>query len=67
MPSEDRLALEMAANEDVERRAMAGELAELREAWREAEEIAQIADDMFVADALEEFKREYVLQIEAQG
>jgi hypothetical protein len=40
----DRLALEMAANEDVERRALEGELAELEAAWREAEEIARIAD-----------------------
>ena len=40
----DRLALEMAANEDVERRALEGELAELEAAWREAEEIAAIAD-----------------------
>jgi hypothetical protein len=40
----DRLALEMAANEDVERRALEGELSELEAAWREAEEIAAIAD-----------------------
>ena len=40
----DRLALEMAANEDAERRALKGELAQLEEAWREAEEIAAIAD-----------------------
>lgn len=40
----DRLALEMAANEDTERRALRGELAQLEEAWREAEEIAAIAD-----------------------
>lgn len=40
----DRLALEMAANEDAERRALESELSELQEAWREAEEIAAIAD-----------------------
>jgi hypothetical protein len=44
----DRLALEMALHEETERRAMAGELAELERAWRDAEEIAAIADDMFV-------------------
>lgn len=44
----DRLALEMALHEDAERRAIAGELAELEHAWRDAEEIAAIADDMFV-------------------
>lgn len=43
---EDRLALEMAANEDAERKALRGELAQLREAWREAEEIAAIADTL---------------------
>jgi hypothetical protein len=46
LPIVDRLALEMAANEDSERRAMEGELAELQAAWREAEEIAAIADNL---------------------
>jgi hypothetical protein len=46
LPLVDRLALEMAANEDVERRAMQGELSELEAAWREAEEIAAIADEL---------------------
>lgn len=46
LPDVDRLALEMAANEDAERRALEGELAPLREAWREAEEIAAIADHL---------------------
>jgi hypothetical protein len=47
LPVEDRLALEMAANEDTERRALEGELEELEAAWREAEEIAAIADSLF--------------------
>lgn len=47
LPMVDRLALEMAANEDSERRAMEGELTELEAAWREAEEIAAIADTLF--------------------
>jgi hypothetical protein len=38
------LAFEMALNEDAERRALEGELAALEAAWREAEEIAAIAD-----------------------
>jgi len=42
----DRLALEMAANEDTERRALEGQLAELEAAWRDAEEIAAIADTL---------------------
>jgi hypothetical protein len=47
LPLVDRLALEMAANEDTERRAMEGELAGLAAAWRDAEEIAAIADGLF--------------------
>jgi hypothetical protein len=47
LPLPDRLALEMAANEDAERRALEGELSALRAAWRGAEEIAAIADGMF--------------------
>jgi hypothetical protein len=38
------LALEMALHEETERRAMEGELAALTEMWRQAEEIAAIAD-----------------------
>lgn len=67
LPSANRLALEMAANEDAERRALTGELDDLREAWREAEEIAAIADDLFVDDTLEEFKRQYYLRLQAEG
>jgi hypothetical protein len=44
----DRLGLEMALHEEAERRAMAGELALLELAWRDAEEIAAIADDLFL-------------------
>ena len=48
----DRLAIEMALQEDAERRAMEGELSELERAWREAEEIAAIADDLLVPAAV---------------
>jgi hypothetical protein len=51
VPLVDRLALEMAAHEDAERRALEGELAELEAAWRDAEEIAAIADGLFPAPA----------------
>ena len=44
----DRLGLEMALHEDAERRAMAGELALLEVAWRDAEEVAAISDDMLL-------------------
>jgi hypothetical protein len=40
----EALALEMALSEEAERRALEGELAGLAAAWREAEEIARIAD-----------------------
>ena len=40
----DRLALEMAMHEETERRVLEGELAALEDEWREAEEIAAIAD-----------------------
>ncbi len=49
-PPEIRLALEMAANEAAERAALEGELALLEQAWREAEEIAAIADDLLLPD-----------------
>jgi len=47
-----RLALEMALHEEQERRALEGELTMLEAAWREAEEIAAIADDMFVTPSV---------------
>jgi len=43
-----RLALEMAAHEDTERLALKGELRALEAAWRSAEEIAAIADDLLL-------------------
>jgi hypothetical protein len=61
MPEETRLALEMISHEDAERRALEGELHVLEEAWRQAEEIAALADDMFlpedVSRRLSEMKR----------
>jgi hypothetical protein len=47
-----RLALEMAAHEEQERRALEGELHELETAWRRAEEIAAIADDLLLPERL---------------
>ena len=40
----------MALHEEAERRAIEGELAELERAWREAEEIAGIADSLLLPD-----------------
>lgn len=45
-PSWLRLAMEMSLNEEAERRALEGELHELAERWKEAEEIAAIADGL---------------------
>ena len=57
IPRTYRLALEMALHEEAERRAMEGELAELENAWREAEEIAAISDNLFVPESVEEAMR----------
>lgn len=43
-----RLALEMMAHEETERRALEGELDALRSAWEEAERIAAIADNLLL-------------------
>jgi hypothetical protein len=48
LPSPHRLALEMALHEEAERRAFEGELVELERAWRDAEEIAEISDNLLV-------------------
>ncbi len=55
MDANVRLALEMAAHEESERRALEGELAVLEEAWREAEEIASIADGLLIPREIEEW------------
>jgi hypothetical protein len=49
-----RLAVEIASNEHLERLAMSGELAMLERAWRDAEKIAAIADDLLVPQAVSE-------------
>jgi len=57
IPYEQRLALEMMAHEDSERRAMDGALAELQAAWEEAEHIAAIADRLLVPDRIRSLLR----------
>jgi hypothetical protein len=49
-----RLALEMALHENDERRALEGELTELEQRWKEAEEVAAISDNLFVSPCVEE-------------
>lgn len=48
------IALEMALHEEQERRALEGELVELRAAWRNAEEMAQISDNLLIPDEIED-------------
>jgi hypothetical protein len=59
LPESMRLALEMAAHEDSERRALEGELALLEQAWQEAEEVAAIADNMFLPAFVEDWMRNH--------
>jgi hypothetical protein len=57
LPYPVRLALEMAAHEEAERRALEGELAELEQAWREAEEIAEISDNLLMPSSFDDWIR----------
>ena len=54
VPEQMRLALEMLSHEESERYAMEVELETLKDAWREAEEIAAISDDMFLPASVQE-------------
>jgi hypothetical protein len=53
LPHPMRLAIEMAVNESEERRALSGELGALHAAWREADEIAAIADGLTLPPEVE--------------
>jgi len=55
LPKDIRLAIEMATHEEAERRAMEGELEILEAAWKQAEEIAGIADSLLVPEEVDEF------------
>ncbi len=58
MPNPTKLALEMALHEEQERRALEGELWLLEQAWKEAEEIAEISDNLLLPEGTDEFIRE---------
>ncbi len=62
-----RLALEMAAHEESERRALEGELALLEQEWREAEEVASIADRLLVPESVEDWIRKYRKKLAGEG
>ena len=49
-PAHVRLALEISLHADEEQRAMEGELKELEQRWRDAEELARIADTLLITD-----------------
>jgi hypothetical protein len=55
MPAPTKLALEMALHEEQERRALEGELWLLERAWKEAEEIAAISDDLLLPSEFGDF------------
>ncbi len=55
MPAPTKLALEMALHEEQERRALEGELWMLERAWEEAEEIAEIADNLLLPEGVQDF------------
>lgn len=57
----------MALHEEQERRALEGELWMLERAWREAEEIAAISDNLLVRKSAEAFIREHRNEREGEG
>ena len=59
MPKPTRLALEMALHEEQERRALEGELWLLEQAWKEAEEIAAISDNLLLPAGTDAFFDRY--------
>ena len=50
LPAYQRLAFEIAAQEEQERLFLSAHLSVLEHAWREAEEIAAIADDLLLPE-----------------
>lgn len=52
-----RLAVEIAANEELERRALDGEMNLLEQEWREAEELAAISDELLIPASVDEWVR----------
>ena len=59
MPVSTRLALEMSLHEEQERRALEGELWILEQAWKEAEEIAAISDNLLLPAGTDAFFDRY--------
>jgi hypothetical protein len=59
LPHPTRLALEMALHEEEERRALEGQLKTLEAAWKAAEEIADISDNLLLPEGTDEFLAEH--------
>ncbi len=59
LPRPTRLAVEMALHEEQERRALEGELWRLERAWEEAEEIAEISDNLLLPEGADEFVKRH--------
>jgi hypothetical protein len=59
-----RLGLEMALHEEQERRALEGELKALELAWKSAEEVAGIADDLLLPEGARSFLADHAGQKE---
>ena len=59
LPRPTRLALEMALHEEQERRALQGELKALEAVWKQAEEIAEISDNLLLPEGTDEFLEEH--------
>jgi hypothetical protein len=66
-PRRIQLTLEMAANEDVERRALQGEVSVLEQEWKEAEELAAISDELLLPHKVRERLREWKRGRDAAG
>ena len=67
LPAAVRLALEMAGHEELEREAMEGELHRLQLAWRQAEEIAAIADSLELPPGVDERLEKLQMDREPSG
>ncbi|MEP6779364.1 MAG: hypothetical protein ABJC26_05695 [Gemmatimonadaceae bacterium] len=54
LPARARLAMEMSLHETDERRALEGELQQLEQRWRDADEIAKISDSLLIPSDIDE-------------
>jgi hypothetical protein len=66
LPHPSRLALEMALHEEQERKALQGELKALEAAWKAAEEIAEISDNLLLPEGADDFLEEHRQEAESR-